>query len=128
MSLFLLVSLGFMFIPLVLICLTELLGRCKLLAVLTNGDAEDPGYLGNQWILDNPSWIINVHNGPEDNLNRRKQSTVVLGNKNQTIVQRKPQLTGLKRRHIDLALFVLFFAPYFTFLIWYTFFLNYLAI
>ena len=103
MSLFLLVSLGFMFIPLVLIGLTELLGRCKLLAVLTNGDAEDPGYLGNQWILDNPSWIINVHNGPEDDTNKRRQSTVVLGNTNQKMVQRKPQLSGLKRRHIDLA-------------------------
>ena len=128
MSLFLLVSLGFMFIPLVLICLTELLGRCKLLAVLTNGDAEDPGYLGNQWILDNPSWIINVHNGPEVNHNTKRQSTVVLGNQNKKMVQRKAQLSGLKRRHIDLAIFVLFFAPYFTFLIWYTFFLNYLAI
>ena len=34
MSMFLLVSLGFIAFPLVLICLTELLGRCKLLAVL----------------------------------------------------------------------------------------------
>ena len=128
MSLFLLVSLGFMFIPLVLICLTELLGRCKLLAVLTNGDVEDPGYLGNQWILDNPSWIINVHNGPEDNPSQRRQSTVVLGNQNPKAFQRKAQLSWFKPRHIGLALFVLFFAPYFAFLIWYTFFLNYLAI